>query len=160
MKEAKIERQPKQIPREAGNPEEQGGRVNEVIKVIRLVPITLDYFDEQGVPHMNLLFQGVRKVLPAELDKTFQQSSLKFPVQVQTCLKIRFHRVRNGVDEYIIKNIRADDISNATYTANNREGFIKVVLSQLRDFFEGPIYQFQEEGSDWGFDEITSFHIR
>jgi hypothetical protein len=77
-----------------------------------------------------------------------QESPLKFPVQVQTCLKIRFHRVKNGVDEYIIKNIRADDISIASFTANNREHFIKIVLSQLRDFIEGQVYQFQEEGSD------------
>jgi hypothetical protein len=98
--------------------------------------------------------------LSAELDKILQESPLKFPVQVQTCLKIRFHLFKNGFDEYIIKNIRADDISNASYTANNREGFIKIVLSQLRDFIAGPIYQFQEEGSDWAFSEITSFHIR
>jgi hypothetical protein len=103
-----------------------------VIKVIRLIPVSLDYFEEQGVPHINLLSEGVREVLPAVLDKILQESPLKFPVQVQTFLKIKFHRVKNGMDEYIIKNIRADDISNATYTANNREGFIKIVLTHLQ----------------------------
>jgi hypothetical protein len=68
-----------------------------------------------------------------------------------------FHCVKNGIDECIIKNIRANDISNATYTSNNRQGFIKVVLSQLRDFIEGQVYQFQEEGSDWRFDESHLF---
>jgi hypothetical protein len=87
-------------------------------------------------------------------------SNFKFPIQVQTCLKVKFYSIRHGQEEYTIKSIRAEDISNASYTANNKQDFLKVVSKQLREFIEGLIFQFQEEGSDWRFDSIVSFHIR
>jgi hypothetical protein len=90
----------------------------------------------------------------------FNESKFKFPIQVQTCLKIRFQRIKGDQVEFKVKNIRADNISNASYTANNRQDFLIVVFKQLREFIEGPIFEFQEERSDWRFEDIESFHIR
>jgi hypothetical protein len=75
-------------------------------------------------------------------------------------LKVRFQRIKAGESEYVVKSIRADDISNASYTANNQQDFINIVFKQLREFIEGPIFEFQEGGSDWKFDDIESFHNR
>jgi hypothetical protein len=70
-----------------------------------------------------MLFKSLDKLLPDTFEKLFIASNFKFPIQVQNCLKVKFYSIRHGQKEYTIKSIRAEDISNASYTAKKLTKF-------------------------------------
>jgi hypothetical protein len=57
-----------------------------------------------------------------EFNKVFAGSRLKFPIQMQTCIKVVYYRERGGQMEQIIKSFRISDISNLVHTVNNFRG--------------------------------------
>jgi hypothetical protein len=169
-KEREIEKksaQPKSMPEQAPGQSKEAqlpvitSRVvsDKVILIIKVDPTKINCLGNSGEINWRIVFDRFTGAATVEFHKVFAGSGLKFPIQIQTCLKMVYYRERNGQIEDTVKSFRIADISNIKNTVNNSEEFKKAATKQL-GFLKDQMFNFSEGGSDWMIDSISMYHIR
>jgi hypothetical protein len=108
-KERELEKkhaESKNIPEQAPPPEETKENLpvvtsklivpDKVILVIKIDPTKINYFGSSGEINWRVIFDRFPGIATVEFNKVFAGSGLKFPIQIQTCMKVNYYRERNG----------------------------------------------------------------
>jgi hypothetical protein len=65
---------------------------DKVILVIKVDPTKINYFGNSGEINWRIVFDRFPGVATIEFNKVFAGSGLKFPIQMQTCIKVIYYR--------------------------------------------------------------------
>jgi hypothetical protein len=139
------------ISKESGN--------DKVILVIKVDTSKIKYFGTSGEINWRIVFDRFPGIATMEFNRIFAGSGLKFPIQIQTCMKVIYYRERNGQVEDIIKSFRISDISDPKNIVNNSEEFKKVAINHIK-ILRDQMFNFSEGGSDWKIESFSMYHIR
>jgi hypothetical protein len=68
---------------------------DKVILVIKVDPTKINYFGNSGEINWRIVFDKFPGTATMEFNKVFAGRGLKFPIQIQTCIKMVYYRDRN-----------------------------------------------------------------
>jgi hypothetical protein len=69
---------------------------DKVILVIKVDPTKINYFGSSGEINRRIVFDRFLGTATMEFNKVFAGSGLKFPIQMQTCIKVIYYRERGN----------------------------------------------------------------
>jgi hypothetical protein len=83
---------------------------DKIILVIKVDPTKINYFGNSGEINWRIVFDRFPDTATMEFNKLFAGSGLKFPIQMQTCIKVVYYKDRGRHMEQIIKSFRISEI--------------------------------------------------